>query len=262
MLRRCTGWGQVLAKLKKIEREAHMQDDIDTIPPPQKKAEAKPGEVNEAAIIKQTTDLTVQAQALVVKTDAQYIVACEFRKTLKGMINTIIADFKESKAKAYGAWQAITQQEKKHTDKVTAAMKLVDQKLGEYQDAKEAERKKAEAEARDAAAAAAAKLLEKSEKAAAKGNTAQAQELEAQAQEAAVPVTSHIAAPKVDGLNSGRKVIKSKVVNAKLVPRELCEPSSSLITAKIKLEATEDTLPEIPGVEIWRERSQSSRGSN
>ena len=238
-----------------------MHDDNEVIPPPQKQT-AKPGEVNEAAIIKQTTDLTVQAQGLVVKTDAQYIVAGEFRKTLKGMINTIIADFKESKAKAYASWQAITTQEKKHTDKVTAAMKLVDQKLGEYQDAKEAERKKAEAEARDAAAAAAAKLVEKAEKAAAKGNEAQAQELQAQAQEAAVPVTSHIAAPKVDGLNSGKKVVKFRVVNPKLVPRDCCEPNDALIRAKIKLEVVGETLPKIPGLEIWWERQQSSRGSN
>jgi hypothetical protein len=138
---------------------------------------------NEVAVVgereKEGMDALTKVQSWIVKTPGDFLALDSFLVGLNALKNKILADFKDSKDKAFAAHRAICTQEKGHLDKVQQAYTEGKAKLVAWKD--EEDRKTAAAQAVIDAAAeverkrteALAKIAEK------KGNDAESEALRA-----------------------------------------------------------------------------------
>ena len=180
-----------------------------------------------------------------------------FLKSINGLITKVNETFDPICDRTYKAWKEATGQRGKHLRPLEDVKKAVNNTISEYFREKEDLRLKLQAEAEEKARKEAERLLERANKAEAKGDSLKAESLrqEAVVKESLVP---EIPQPrKQEGL-SVRKVWKAKIINAEAVPHEFLDVNVARIE-KV-LNSTNGAM-KIAGVVAYQESIVSSRKS-
>lgn len=206
-----------------------------------------------------SSDLVAQAENTAIKTQELYVRAAEFLKNIKAMRKEIVETFKPIIDKAHAAHKEACNQKNKYLKPVEDAEKMINSKLGVWDDEQDRKRRIEQAKLDDKARKEREKLEAKAKKEEAKGNTEKAEELKEQAEEKeiAVPVAPS-ATPKVDGLT--KKVTwKARVTDINKLPDEYIIKSANMPVLNAMAKSVKDTR-KIPGVEFYAEKSFSGRG--
>jgi len=215
-------------------------------------------QVNVEVIRSEVAPVVMNAAAMVVTNPAEYTVASDFLKTIKGAQSKVVAFFAPMKQKAHEAHKAITLQEAsmlKPLQDAEAALKR--NLLTFYQDQERIRidaQRKLQAEADEAAR----KERERLEREAAKLKTPELREQRLEQAAAVIAPVVQVAsvAPVVSG-QSVRKTWTAKVVDVSQVPREWMVVNEKALDSFAK--ATKGAV-KVPGVEFVEVASLASSG--
>lgn len=209
-------------------------------------------EKNVKEIEKKSTDIVVQAQALVVTTEEEYAAAVEFGKTIKDAMKEVEDVISPVVKKAHEAHKSAKALETKLLAPFKTAIDTVKQTGAKYQAEKariaQIEQARIDALAKKSEEEEKQRLLDLAAEQEKEGNKEVAEALLEQAEEH--KQTATIIAPeksKVAG-SSVRKQWKFEIVNANLVPRQYLMVNETLIGQTVRNQ--KDTIS-IPGVRIY-----------
>ena len=212
-------------------------------------------------IEKESTDLVVKSQNLVIANQDQYEDAGMFLKTIKGMQKKVEDSFNPIIEKAHQTHKEAIAKRDEHLNPLKGAEKTIKGLMITY--ANEQERKAREEQARlqklaDAEAARQKKILdEKIARAEASGKTEKAEELQMQ-KESVAPIIAPVVTPQIETPKgvSYRDNWTAEVANISLVPREYLIANMQMLNGIAK--STKGTL-KIPGIEFICEKIIASR---
>jgi hypothetical protein len=211
---------------------------------------------NLQTIEKESNNLVTKVQNTIIKTQEQYVDGAEFLKSIKAQKLKIKAHYKGMKDKAFEAHKEVCREEKKYLSPVEGAEKMMNSKLGVWDDEQDKKRRIAQAKLDEKNRKEAEKLAERAKKAEAKGNTEKAEELKEQAEEKefAVPIAPPTT-PKVEGLT--KKVTwKARVADVSKLPEEYVIKTPNMPMLNAVARSTKGTI-KLPGVEFYAEKSFS-----
>jgi len=215
-------------------------------------------QVNVEVIRSEVAPVVMNAASMVVTNPAEYTIASDFLKTIKGAQKKVTDFFAPMKQKAHEAHKAITQQESAMLKPLQDAEATLKRNLLVFYQDQERVRIEAQRKLQAEADEAARKERERLEREAAKLKTPELREqrLEQAAAVIAPVVTVASVAPVVSG-QSVRKTWTAKVVDVSLVPREWMVVNEKALDSFAK--ATKGAV-KVPGVEFVEVASLASLG--
>ena len=212
-------------------------------------------------IEKESTELVVKSQNLVITNQGQYEDAASFLQILKGMQKKVENSFNSIIEKAHQAHKEAIAKRDEHLDPLKKAEKTVKNLMVNYTE--EQERKAREEQLRlqkiaDAEAARQKKILEeKIARAEASGKTEKAEELQAQ-KETITPIVAPVIAPQIETPKgvSYREQWSAEIIDEKLIPREYLIVN---LQALNKIAAATKGTISVPGVRFVSTKILASR---
>ena len=212
-------------------------------------------------IEKESTELVVKSQNLVITNQGQYEDAASFLQILKGMQKKVENSFNSIIEKAHQAHKEAIAKRDEHLDPLKKAEKTVKNLMVNYTEGQE--RKAREEQARlqrlaDAEAAKQKKILDEKIARAEAAGKAEKAELLAQEKENIAPIIAPVVAPQIETPKgvSYRDNWTAEVIDINLIPREYLVVNMQALNAVAK--STKGTLT-IPGVKFISTKILASR---
>lgn len=215
-------------------------------------------QVNVEVIRSEVAPVVMNAASMVVTNPAEYTIASDFLKTIKGAQSKVVAFFAPMKQKAHEAHKAITLQEASMLKPLQDAEASLKRNLLTFYWEQERVRLEAQRKLQAEADEAARKERERLEREAAKLKTPELREQRLEQAAAVIAPVVQVAsvAPVVSG-QSVRKTWTAKVVDAAIVPREWMVVNEKALDSFAK--ATKGAV-KVPGVEFVEVASLASSG--
>ena len=215
-------------------------------------------QVNVEVIRSEVAPVVMNAAAMVVTNPAEYTVASDFLKTIKGAQSKVVAFFAPMKQKAHEAHKAITTQESAMLKPLYDAENALKRNMLTFYAEQERIRIDAQRKLQAEADEAARKERERLEREAAKLKTPELREQRLEQAAAVIAPVVQVAsvAPVVSG-QSVRKTWTAKVVDVSQVPREWMVVNEKALDSFAK--ATKGAV-KVPGVEFVEVASLASSG--